>query len=184
MNRSRLVQKYNDDIRPQLKQQLEMDNIMRVPKLQKIVLNIGVSGAVSDSKELQAAVDILAKISGQRPVKRLARKSIAGFKLREGMAIGAMVTLRGDMMYEFLDRFITLALPKVRDFQGLPTQFDGRGNYNIGIKDWTIFPEIDFDIAKKAHGMNITMQTSAEKDEHGLALLQLFNMPFKKSKKN
>ncbi len=182
MNRSRLAKKYSDEIRSQLQQQLGMDNIMMVPKFQKIVLNVGVKEAVSDSKALQESMDILSKISGQRPIKRLARKSIAGFKLREGMAIGTMVTLRGDMMYEFLDRFITLALPKVRDFQGLPTKLDGRGSYNIGIKDWTIFPEIDFDIAKKAHGMNITIQTSARKDEHGLALLKAFNIPFRKSK--
>jgi len=182
MNRSRLAKRYSDEIRSQLQQQLEMDNIMMVPRFQKIVLNIGVKEAVSDSKALQESMDVLSKISGQRPIKRLARKSIAGFKLREGMAIGAMVTLRGDMMYEFLDRFITLALPKVRDFQGLPTKLDGRGSYNIGIKDWTIFPEIDFDIAKKAHGMNITIQTSARKDEHGLALLKAFNIPFRKSK--
>jgi large subunit ribosomal protein L5 len=182
MNRSRLAKKYSDEVRSQLHQQLGMDNIMMVPRLQKIVLNIGVKEAVTDSKALQASMDILEKITGQRPIKRLARKSIAGFKLREGMAIGTMVTLRGDMMYEFLDRFISLALPKVRDFQGLPTKLDGRGSYNIGIKDWTIFPEIDFDIAKKAHGMNITIQTSAKKDEHGLALLKAFHMPFRKSK--
>jgi large subunit ribosomal protein L5 len=182
MNRSRLAKKYSDEVRSQLQQQLGMDNIMMVPRFQKIVLNIGVKEAVSDSKALQESMDVLSKISGQRPIKRLARKSIAGFKLREGMAIGAMVTLRGDMMYEFLDRFITLALPKVRDFQGLPTKLDGRGSYNIGIKDWTIFPEIDFDIAKKAHGMNITIQTSAREDEHGLALLKAFNIPFRKSK--
>lgn len=182
MNKSRLAKKYNDEIRAQLQEHLKMDNIMMVPNIQKIVLNIGVKEAVSDSKALQGSMEVLEKISGQRPIKRLARKSIAGFKLREGMAIGTMVTLRGDMMYEFLDRFITLALPKVRDFQGLSSQLDGRGSYNIGIKDWTIFPEIDFDIAKKAHGMNITIQTSARKDEHGLALLKAFSIPFRKSK--
>lgn len=182
MNKSRLVKKYNDEIRLQLQEQLKMDNVMMVPRLQKIVLNVGVKEAVSDSKALEASMDVLKKISGQRPIKRLARKSIAGFKLREGMAIGAMVTLRGDMMYEFLDRFITLALPKVRDFQGLSSRLDGRGSYNVGIKDWTIFPEIDFDIAKKAHGMNISIQTSAKEDEHGLALLKLFGIPFKKLK--
>jgi len=182
MNKSRLAIKYNDEIRAKLQTQLALDNIMMVPKLLKIVLNVGVKEAVSDSKVLQETVDVLAKIAGQRCVKRLARKSIAGFKLREGMAIGAMVTLRGTMMYEFLDRFITLALPKVRDFQGLPTKLDGRGSYNVGIKDWTIFPEIDFDLGKKTHGMNITIQTSARKDEHGLALLQAFSIPFVKSK--
>jgi large subunit ribosomal protein L5 len=182
MNKSRLAIKYNDEIRSQLQKQLGLDNIMMTPKLLKIVLNVGVKEAVSDSKALQESVDILTKISGQRAVKRLARKSIAGFKLREGMGIGAMVTLRGTMMYEFLDRLVTLALPKVRDFQGLPTKLDGRGNYNIGIKDWTIFPEVDFDLGKKTHGMNITIQTSADKDAHGLALLQAFDIPFKKLK--
>ena len=182
MNKSRLAIKYNNEIRPSLQKQLVLDNIMMVPRLVKVVLNVGSKDAVSDSKVLQEAVDVLTKISGQRAVKRLARKSIAGFKLREGMAIGAMVTLRGTMMYEFLDRFITLALPKVRDFQGLSTTLDGRGNYNIGVKDWTIFPEVDFDIGKKTHGLNITIQTSARKDEHGLALLQAFDVPFKKLK--
>lgn len=182
MNKSRLAIKYNDEIRFQLQQQLALDNLMMVPKIVKIVLNVGVKEAVSDSKALQEAVDVLGKITGQRAVKRLARKSIAGFKLREGMAIGAKVTLRGAMMYEFLDRFITLALPKVRDFQGLSTKLDGRGSYNVGIKDWTIFPEVEFDIGKKTQGMNITIQTSAHKDEHGLALLQAFNVPFTKSK--
>lgn len=182
MNKSRLSVKYNNEIRPMLREQLALDNVMMAPKLLKIVLNVGSKEAVSDSKALQEAVDVLTKISGQRAVKRLARKSIAGFKLREGMAIGAMVTLRGAMMYEFLDRLITLALPKVRDFQGLSTKLDGRGSYNLGIKDWTVFPEVDFDIGKKTHGMNITIQTSAHKDEHGLALLQAFNVPFKKIK--
>lgn len=182
MKKSRLAIKYNDEIRPQLQEQLGLENIMMVPKLLKVVLNVGVKEAVSDSKVIQESVDILAKIAGQRAVKRLARKSIAGFKLREGMAIGAMVTLRGAQMYEFLDRFITLALPKVRDFQGLPTKLDGRGSYNIGIKDWTVFPEVEFDLGKKTHGMNITIQTSARTDAHGLALLRGFNVPFVKSK--
>jgi len=182
MNKSRLAIKYNEEIRPMLQKQLALDNVMMVPKIQKVVLAVGSKDSVSDSKALQEAVDVLTKISGQHAVKRLARKSIAGFKLREGMAIGTMVTLRGAMMYEFLDRFITLALPKVRDFQGLSTKLDGRGSYNVGIKDWTIFPEVEFDIGKKTHGMNITIQTSAHKDEHGLALLQAFNVPFKKVK--
>lgn len=182
MNKSRLAIKYNNEIRPNLQKQLALNNVMMVPKLLKIVLNVGAKDAVSDSKALQEAVDVLTKISGQRSVKRLARKSIAGFKLREGMAIGTMVTLRGAMMYEFLDRFITLALPKVRDFQGLSTKLDGRGSYNIGIKDWTIFPEVEFDLGKKTHGLNITIQTSARKDEQGLALLQAFDVPFKKLK--
>lgn len=181
MKRSRLAKQYNDEMRPALKEQLGLSNIMMVPKLLKVVLNVGLKEAVSDSKVLQETMNVLEKISGQRCVKRLARKSIAGFKLREGMPIGVMVTLRGDMMYEFLDKFITFALPKVRDFQGLPTKLDGRGGYNIGIKDWTIFPEIDFDLGKKVHGMNITIQTSSPSDKNAYALLQAFNMPFKKS---
>jgi len=181
MKRSRLAKQYNDDIRPALQTQLGLDNIMMVPKLLKIVLNVGLKEAVSDSKVVQEAMGVLEKIAGQRCVKRLARKSIAGFKLREGMPIGVMVTLRGDMMYEFLDRFINFALPKVRDFQGLPTKLDGRGGYNVGIKDWTIFPEIDFDLGKKVHGMNITIQTSSPSDKNAHALLQAFKMPFKKS---
>ncbi len=181
MKRSRLVKQYNDDIRPSLQKQLGLNNIMMVPKLVKIVLNVGVKEAVSDSKVLQEAMNVLEKISGQHSVKRLARKSIAGFKLREGMPIGAMVTLRGDVMYEFLDKFISFALPKVRDFQGLPTKLDGRGGYNIGIKDWTIFPEVEFDISKKMHGLNITIQTSSSEDKNAYALLQAFNIPFRKS---
>jgi large subunit ribosomal protein L5 len=184
MNKSRLAKKYKDEIRFQLLDTLQLKNIMMVPKLIKVVLNVGVKEAVSDSKALQEAMDILAKISGQRPVKRLARKSIAGFKLREGMAIGTTVTLRGEMMYSFLDRFITLALPKVRDFQGLSDKVNEKGivSYNIGVKDWTIFPEIDFDISKKPHGINITLQTSTRKKEHALALLKSFDIPFKKLK--
>ena len=181
MKKSRLAKQYNDEIRPALQAQLGLDNIMMVPKLLKIVLNVGLKEAVSDSKVVQETMDVLGKISGQRCVKRLARKSIAGFKLREGMPIGVMVTLRGDMMYEFLDRFITFALPKVRDFQGLATKLDGRGGYNVGVKDWTIFPEIDFDLGKKAHGMNITIQTSSTTDKNAYALLQAFKVPFKKS---
>jgi large subunit ribosomal protein L5 len=181
MEKSRLATQYTDEIRPMLQKQLAVDNIMMVPKLVKVVLNVGSKEAVSDSKALQEAMTVLEKISGQRCVKRLARKSIAGFKLREGMPIGAMVTLRGSMMYEFLDRFINLALPKVRDFQGLSTTLDGRGGYNIGIKDWTIFPEIEFDIGKKVHGMNITIQTSSKNDTNGYALLKAFKIPFKKS---
>lgn len=179
MKRSRLAKYYNDEVRSMLHKQLNLDNVMMVPKLVKIVLNVGVKEAVSDSKALQEAMTVLEKVSGQRSVKRLARKSIAGFKLREGMPIGAMVTLRGDMMYDFFDKLITFALPKVRDFQGLSTKLDGRGGYNIGVKDWTIFPEIEFDISKKVHGLNISIQTSSSNDEHALALLQAFKMPFK-----
>jgi len=181
MKKSRLAKHYNDEIRSTLQEQLGLKNIMMVPKLVKIVLNVGSKEAVSDSKALQEAMTVLGKISGQHPIKRLARKSIAGFKLREGMPIGAMVTLRGTVMYEFLDRFISFALPKVRDFQGLSTKLDGRGGYNIGVKDWTIFPEVEFDISKRMHGLNITIQTSSSDDKSALALLQAFKMPFKKA---
>lgn len=181
MKKSRLAKRYVDSIRPELQTQLGLDNVMMVPKLVKIVLNVGLKEAVSDSKALQEAMNVLEKISGQRCVKRLARKSIASFKLREGMPIGAMVTLRGDVMYEFLDRFISFALPKVRDFQGLPTKLDGRGGYNIGIKDWTVFPEVEFDISKKMHGLNITIQTSSSDDKSAYELLKAFSIPFRKA---
>jgi len=184
MKRSRLAEQYINEIRPALQKELGLTNVMMVPRLSKIVLNVGVGGsAVADSKAIQVAMDIIEKIAGQKPVKRLARKSIAGFKLREGMPIGVMVTLRGDMMYEFFDRFISLALPKVRDFQGLTTNLDGRGGYNVGIKDWTVFPEVEFDMGKKVHGLNITVQTSADNDAHGYALLKAFKVPFKVSPK-
>jgi large subunit ribosomal protein L5 len=153
---------------------------MEVPKLLKVVLNIGVKEAVGDSKALQAAADVLEKISGQKPVRTLARKSIASFKLREGMAIGVKVTLRKRAMYEFFDRFITVALPKVRDFQGLPSKMDGRGGYNIGIKEWSIFPEVDQEVGERVSGLNITVLTSAKRDEHGLELLKGLGVPFRK----
>ncbi len=180
MEKARLKEVYITEVRPALQKQLGLKNIMSVPKVSKIVLNVGVKEAVTDSKILQTVINRLGIIAGQLPVRRLARKSIAGFKLREGMPIGVKVTLRGKIMYEFLDRLIGLALPKVRDFQGISTKFDRKGNYNLGIKDWTVFPEIDFDVSKKVHGMNITIQTTAKNDEHGLALLTSLGMPFKK----
>ncbi len=180
MEKPRLARQYNDIILPLLQKQLGVKNVMMVPRLLKVVLNVGIKDAVSDSKAVQEVMGALDKIAGQKSVRRLARKSIAGFKLREGMPIGAMVTLRGNMMYDFVDKFISFALPKVRDFQGLSTKLDGRGGYNIGIKDWTIFPEINFDISKKIYGMNITIQTSSCDDESALALLRKLNMPFKK----
>lgn len=180
MKKSRLAEQYKNEIRPALQKELGLKNVMMVPKLSKIVLNVGVG---VDSKALQEAMEIIEKIAGQVPVKRLARKSIAGFKLREDMPIGVMVTLRGDMMYEFFDRFISVTLPKVRDFQGLTTNLDGRGGYNVGIKDWTVFPEVEFDVSKKTRGLNITVQTSTKNDAHGYALLKAFNVPFKVSSK-
>src|SRR3990172_11419731 len=149
MAKARLEDLYVEKIRPQLKEMLKVKNIMEVPKLSKIVLNVGVKEAVGDSRVLQGVSAILSDIAGQLPVVTKARKSIAGFKIREGMPIGVMVTLRGKKMYEFLDRLINVALPQVRDFQGVSPRLDGRGNYNLGIKDWIIFPEVSFDFFQK-----------------------------------
>lgn len=180
MSKARLEEQYTNDFRSQLKKDLDLNNIMLVPKLEKIVLNVGVKDAVSDSKSLQKVEEVLQLISGQKPVRTKAKKSIAGFKLREGMPIGVKVTLRRKTMYEFLDRLINIALPKVRDFRGVPTKFDHRGNYNLGIKEWAIFPEVDYETAGKMRGLNITIATTAEKDQHARALLEKFGMPFRK----
>lgn len=182
MASARLKDIYNTKIRPELKESLKLKNMMEVPKVSKIILNVGVKEAVSDAKSLQLVVQIMQKIAGQAPMKRLARKSIANFKLREGMPIGVMVTLRGDRMYEFLDKLINLALPKVRDFQGVPTKFDRRGNYNLGVRDWVIFPEADTSAQEKPYGMNVTICTTANNDQHGYELLKSFGMPFRKGK--
>ncbi len=180
MARARLEEKYINQIRPELGKNLQL-NVMAVPKIKKIVLNVGAKEAVSDSKVIQIITDILGKIAGQATVRTLAKKSIAGFKIREGMPLGVMVTLRKQNMYEFLDRFINIALPKVRDFQGVSLKsFDGRGSYNLGIKEWNIFPEADIGAGDHNYGMNITIQTSATSDEHALELLKQFGMPFKK----
>jgi len=152
-----------------------------VPTVSKVVINVGVKDAISDSKVLKTVMEGIATISGQIPVRTLAKKSIAGFKLREGMPIGAKVTLRGRRMWEFLDRLINLALPKVRDFQGVPRRADRRGNYNLGIKEWIIFPEVQYEVGDKIYGMNITIQTTAGEDEHALLLLEKLGMPFKKA---
>ncbi len=182
MEKARLEEEYIKNIRSALKKELNIDNIMAVPKIQKIVLNAGVKDAVSDSKALQSVQKMLEKISGQKTIRRQAKKSIAGFKLREGMSIGAKVTLRRKKMYEFLDRLINLALPRVRDFQGVSTKLDRRGNYNLGIKDLSVFPEITFDEAgKKTRGINITIQMSTDNDDHARSLLEKFSMPFAKS---
>lgn len=182
MAKARLEELYVSEIRPQLFKNLGVKNIMQVPKIEKIVLNVGVKDAVSDSKVLQGVVGTLKKIAGQTPVRTLSRKSIAGFKLREGMPIGAMVTLRGRRMYEFLDKLINLSLPKVRDFQGVPSKFDGRGNYNLGIKEWVIFPEVEYEVGEKIYGMNITIQTTGANDDFSRELLKSFGMPFQKAK--
>jgi len=180
MAKARLEELYNTKIREQLKKDLKLKNIMEVPKVSKVVINVGVKDAVKDSKVLKNVIDIVTKITGQSPVRTLAKKSIAGFKLREGMPIGVMVTLRSKMMYEFLDRLINVSLPEVRDFQGIGRKLDGRGNYNLGIKEWTIFPEVEYTVGDKIYGLNVTIQTTAKSDEHALALLKLFGMPFKK----
>ncbi len=181
MSKARLEQKYLDDIRSALQKQLGVANVMETPKIVKIVLNVGVKEAVGDSKALKLVMDILTRVTGQKAVKTRARKSIAGFKLREGMAIGVRATLRKKSMYEFLDKLISVSLPRVRDFQGTSDKLDGQGNYNLGIKEWNIFPEVDYSVTEKLHGLNITIHTTAKNDAHGLALLKQFGMPFRKA---
>ena len=177
---SRLYTIYKDEIISKLTEEFQYTNIMAVPKLEKIVLNVGVGEAIQDKKVLDTIVSNMALITGQQPVTTKAKKSISNFKLREGMPIGCKVTLRGRIMYEFLDRLVTLALPRTRDFQGVPDKsFDGRGNYTMGIQEHTIFPEIDTDKVTKMHGMDVTFVTSAETDEDAYALLKHFGMPFK-----
>lgn len=181
MAEARLHTTYKQEIAPKMTEQFGYENVMQIPKLEKIVINVGVGEAIQDKKVLDIVVDNLALITGQQPVTTKAKKSISNFKLREGMPIGAKVTLRGRIMYEFMDRLITLALPRTRDFQGIPDKsFDGRGNYTFGIKEHTIFPEIDTDKATKLHGMDVTFVTTATTDEEALALLKLFGMPFKR----
>jgi large subunit ribosomal protein L5 len=175
----RLKTRYRDEIVPRLRDELGFSNVMQVPRLDKIVVNMGVGDAVKDGRMLDAALDDLTTITGQRPVVTKARKSIAGFKLREGQAIGAKVTLRGDRMWEFLDRLVSLALPRIRDFRGLDTRgFDGHGNYTLGVTEQLIFPEIDYDKVLKVRGMDITVVTTAHDDEHGRALLVALGFPF------
>jgi len=180
MAKARLEELYNTKIRSQLKKDLDLKNIMEVPKISKVVVNVGVRDAVKDSKVLKHVTEVISKITGQAPVRTLAKKSIAGFKLREGMPIGVKVTLRRKNMYEFLDRLINVALPEVRDFQGVTKNFDRRGNYNLGIKEWIVFPEIDYNVGDKMYGLNVTIATTAKKDEHAYELLKAFGMPFKK----
>lgn len=181
MAQARLKKQYKEEIVPRLKEQFKLKNVMEVPRLEKVVINIGVKDAVADTKSLNNIAEVIGLIAGQKPVRTLAKKSIAGFKLREGMPIGIKVTLRDKKMYEFLDRLINLALPSVRDFQGVSTKLDRRGNYNLGIKEWNIFPEVHYDLTEKVYGMNITFHTSTDSDELGFALLQAFKMPFRKA---
>jgi len=176
----RLKGLYEREVRARLKDELGVSSIMQVPRVQKITLNMGVGEAKTEAKALDNAIEELTTIAGQRAQLRRARKSIAGFKIRAGMPIGTRVTLRGARMYEFLDRFITIAVPRMRDFRGLsPDSFDGRGNYTIGIKEQMIFPEIDYDKVEKIHGMDITVVTSAGRDDTARALLRELGMPFR-----
>jgi large subunit ribosomal protein L5 len=177
---ARLKDFYDKELRARLQEELGESNPMAVPRLIKVVINVGVGRATQDIKELDRAVDELAVITGQRPSIRRARKSVASFRLREGMPIGATVTLRGDRMFEFLDRLITIVLPRVRDFRGVPRDsFDGRGNYTMGLKDQLIFPEVDYTKVDRVRGMNVTICTTAESDEPARALLQGLGIPFR-----
>lgn len=181
MAEARLHTLYKEEIVEKLKEEFSLANQMAVPRLQKIVINVGVGEAIDNQKILDTVVTNVAQISGQQPVMTKAKSSISNFKLREGLPIGCKVTLRKKVMYEFLDRLINLALPRTRDFQGVPDKsFDGRGNYTMGVKEHTIFPEIDVDDVDKIHGMDITFVTSAETDEQAYALLKYFGMPFVK----
>jgi len=178
---SRLQQYYRDTVVPRLRQDLALTNPMQVPKITKITVNMGVGEAVADRKVVDAAASDLGKITGQKPLITKSRKAIAAFKLREGLPIGCKVTLRGERMYEFLDRLITVAMPRIRDFRGVSARaFDGRGNYTLGIKEQIIFPEIQYDAINQLRGMDITITTTAVDNEQGRALLEAFNFPFRK----
>lgn len=178
---ARLQEVYKKDIVPALTKQFGYENPMQVPRLTKVVINMGVGEATQDSKAVQVAAAELAQIAGQKPVITKAKKSEAGFKVREGMSLGCKVTLRGERMYEFLDRFTTIAMPRIRDFRGLnPKSFDGRGNYNMGLKEQIVFPEINYDKVDKVRGMDITVVTTANSNEECKALLEGFNFPFRK----
>ena len=177
---SRLKERYEKDVMPTLKKEFGYGNVMAIPKIEKIVVNMGLGEATQNAKIVDAGVDEVGKITGQKPVVTRAKKSIAQFKVRQGMPIGTMVTLRGDRMWDFLDRLIAVALPRVRDFRGVSTRgFDGRGNYTLGLKDQLLFPEIDYMKVDKARGMNISVVTTAKTDEESRKLLQLLGMPFR-----
>ena len=178
---ARLKQIFKEKIVPELKSKLELKNTMEVPRILKITINMGVGEAVADKKVMDAATADMAKITGQKPAVTKAKKSVATFKVRDGQAIGCKVTLRGDRMYEFLDRLVSIAIPRIRDFRGISTRsFDGRGNYSLGVKEQIIFPEIQYDQIDQIRGMDITISTSARDDKHGRALLEAFNFPFRK----
>tara|TARA_R110001592_G_scaffold63598_1_gene195116 strand:- start:1304 stop:1843 length:540 start_codon:yes stop_codon:yes gene_type:complete len=172
---------YRNEVLPALQKEFGYDSVMQVPKIEKITLNMGVGEAIADKKLLENALADLEKLSGQKPVTTKARKSVAGFKVREGYPIGCKVTLRGERMWEFFERLVGIAIPRIRDFRGLsPKSFDGRGNYSMGVKEQIIFPEIDYDKIDKIRGLDITITTSAKTDDEGRALLRAFNFPFKK----
>ena len=178
---ARLQEQYQNELRDQIQQKLGLKNVMEVPKITKISLNMGVGEAAADKKAIEGALADLTLISGQKPLVTKARKSVAGFKIREGWPIGAKVTLRGERMYEFLERLVSMAIPRIRDFRGLsPKSFDGRGNYSMGIKEQIVFPEIDYDKIDKIRGMDITITTTAKSDDEGRALLEAFQFPLKK----
>jgi large subunit ribosomal protein L5 len=175
----RMKERYDSELRARLKDELGVSTVMQVPRVSKITLNMGVGEAKTDAKQLDSAIEELSTIAGQRAHVRRARKSIASFKLREGMPVGARVTLRGERMWEFLDRLISIALPRIRDFRGLnPRSFDGRGNFSLGIREQIIFPEIDYDSIASIRGLDVAITTTAENDEQGLALLRALGMPF------
>ncbi len=177
----RLKDQYNDEVRDQIREELGLKNVMQVPRLSKIVVNMGAGDAAADSKLINGVVEDLRIITGQQPKVNKARKSVSNFKIREGQPIGASVTLRGERMWEFLDRLIALAIPRIRDFRGLsPKGFDGRGNYSFGVTEQLIFPEIDYDKVMKVRGMDITLVTTAETDDQGMALLGAFGFPFRR----
>ena len=179
---ARLKDRYNEEIAPALKERIGIENPMRVPRLEKIVVNMGVGEAVQNSRALDGAMEDLARITGQKAQMRRARKSIAGFKIREGMPVGARVTLRGERMWEFLDRLISVALPRVRDFRGVsPSSFDGHGNYALGLREQLIFPEISYDAIDATRGLDVAVVTTTESDEEARELLRLLGMPFRES---
>jgi large subunit ribosomal protein L5 len=176
----RLKQHYNDLVRPRMTERFGFENPHQVPRVVKMTVNVGAGDSAKNQKLLDSVLEELATITGQKPVVTRARKSIAGFSLREGMPVGASVTLRGDRMYEFLDRLVSVAMPRIRDFRGIPTRsFDGRGNFTLGVKEQLIFPEIDFDDVVEVHGMDITIVTSTDKDDEALELLRLMGFPFR-----
>ena len=178
---ARLQQYYREKVVPRLRTELQIGNVMQVPRIEKITVNMGVGEAVADKKVMDAALADLTKITGQKPLITKSRKAIAAFKIRAGLAIGAKVTLRGRRMYEFLDRLINIAMPRIRDFRGVsPRSFDGQGNYSLGVKEQIIFPEIQYDQIDQVRGMDITITTTARDDRHGRALLEAFNFPFRK----